>query len=231
MKRISLFLIIVGVIISIVPIGGALYTRYKQKSLLDRWEDVANDYAELQSIFEDKSKVKESLKQNNREKAPNSVENSSVTGFLKDNEIRDSKAVDNKKSDLQKVLGILLIDKIGVKLPVVEGVKKEDLKIAAGHIPGTSELGGVGNAVVAAHRNYTFGSFFNRLDELQIGDKIEVSTKKGTYKYIVYKKLIVEPTDTSVLNRNNKDKVLTLITCHPMYIASHRLIIHARVME
>jgi sortase A len=129
----------------------------------------------------------------------------------------------------QKVLGIMRIDKIKVKSPVVEGVKAENLKVGLGHIPGTSEIGQVGNTAIAGHRSYTFGRFFNRLDELENDDEIVIAAGDKTYTYKVYEKLIVEPSDTSVLSSDDKESILTLITCHPIYIASHRLIIHARL--
>jgi len=100
-------------------------------------------------------------------------------------------------------------------------------RVGAGQVSGTTKLGDIGNAALAAHRSHTYGRMFNRLDELEIGDKIIVETKDGTFEYTVYKKHVVEPTDLSVLNKNNKDRVLTLITCTPIYTATHRLIIHA----
>ena len=50
-------------------------------------------------------------------------------------------------------------------------------------------------------------------------------------KYIVYEKLIVKPDDVSVIKGDKSDSILTLVTCTPIYIASHRLIIHARLEE
>ena len=51
------------------------------------------------------------------------------------------------------------------------------------------------------------------------------------YEYIVYEKLIVEPSEVSVLNRNSDFRVLTLVTCDPMINPTHRLIIHAYLPE
>lgn len=69
--------------------------------------------------------------------------------------------------------------------------------------------------------------FFNRLNEIEVGDIIEVVANNKTFKYTVYETLIVEPTDISVLYRNDEDKVLTLVTCEPVKNPTHRLIVHA----
>ena len=76
------------------------------------------------------------------------------------------------------MLGLIEIKKIKVNLPIVEGVESSNLKAGIGHIPGSAGLGQLGNSALAGHRSYTFGNFFNRLDELQIGDIITITTKR-----------------------------------------------------
>jgi sortase A len=129
----------------------------------------------------------------------------------------------------QKMLGLIEIKKINVNLPIVEGVESRNLKAGIGHIPGSAGLGQLGNSALAGHRSYTFGNFFNRLDELQIGDSITISTKKSKYTYTIYEKLVVLPEDVYVLKGTNDESIITLITCTPVRVATHRLIIHARL--
>ena len=114
-------------------------------------------------------------------------------------------------------------------MPIVEGTTEANLSVGIGHIPGTAGLGKPGNSALAGHRNYTFGRFFSRLDELKKGDKVILVTKTDTYTYIVYDKLVVLPTNVSVLNYKEKDNIITLITCTPMNKSTHRLIVHARL--
>jgi len=131
----------------------------------------------------------------------------------------------------QNVLGIIKIKKIKVVAPIVEGVKSSNLKVGVGHIPGTAAPGQPGNSALAGHRSYTFGKFFNRLDELVIGDEISITTKKEDLKFEVYKIHTVTPEDISVLKGSKDDSIITLITCTPIYVASHRLIVQARLTE
>lgn len=129
-------------------------------------------------------------------------------------------------------LGVLSIPKIDLTLPVVEGTGKAALKVAAGHVSETAEIGNVGNAVVAAHRSYTKGQFFNRLDELTIGDAVEYRTKGGeTLSFRVYDVETLEPGDASVFDIRLGQSDLTLYTCTPVRVASHRLAVHCELVE
>lgn len=127
------------------------------------------------------------------------------------------------------VIGIISIDAIDLKLPILEGATKKNMKHAAAHMSETTALGQVGNAAIAAHRAHTEGRLFNRLDEVSMGDEILVQNEKEKYKYKVYNIVIVEPTDLSVLDKNDEDAIITLITCDPMINPTHRLIVQAKL--
>ena len=120
---------------------------------------------------------------------------------------------------------VIAIPKIGLDEVVVEGVGVEELKKGVGHYPDTRMPGEKGNAALAGHRT-TYGHPFNRLDELNGGDEISVTTRAGTFKYAVSEKKVVTPDSVEVLD-NSPDNRLTLTTCHPKYSAEQRLIIVA----
>ncbi len=122
---------------------------------------------------------------------------------------------------------LVRIPKINCTEPVKEGVDRYALAASLGHEPETVLPGEAGNCVIAGHRNYTFGKYFNRLNEVEVGDTIYVDTVCDTYEYTVEEIKIVEPTDLSVLD-NTEDEILTLYTCTPIYIATHRLVIIAK---
>lgn len=75
-------------------------------------------------------------------------------------------------------------------------------------------------------RYYVFGKYFNRLGEVTPGDVIELETKDNIYEYEVVSIEVVEPEDVSVLDYA-EGKNLTLITCTPFMVGTHRLIVHA----
>ena len=88
----------------------------------------------------------------------------------------------------------------------------------------------MGNCVIAGHRNYTFGTYFNRLNEVQVGDMIYFDTRTETYAYQVSEIQVVEPDDLEILDDRDSEQ-LTLYTCTPLYIATHRLVVIADRVE
>ncbi|MBE5906118.1 MAG: class D sortase [Lachnospiraceae bacterium] len=145
-------------------------------------------------------------------------------------EVRAAKERGNKPKKVklpQGVLYVLRIPKIDTEDPVKEGVSKSALAAALGHESSTVNPGETGNCVIAGHRNYTFGKFFNRLDEVECGDRIYIDTPEETYTYQVQSVKVVEPTEISILE-NTSEEQLTLYTCTPIYIATHRLVVIAK---
>jgi sortase A len=249
MKKLSWVLIIAGLLITAYPLLDKAYSIYLQTKLVVDWdldlddadmsEETTAGYEQLQAVFEDglngesgtevgSGAAAETTPQPDNSGLPSeqSAEQSAPTETAQSEQTQKPTPKPAKQQQF-KAIGKIQIEKIGVDIPVLEGTSKSNLRLGAGHIKGTTKLGGVGNAALAAHRSHAYGKMFNRLDELDVGDKILVETADGTYEYTVFKKLVVEPDDMSVLNRYDKDRVLTLITCTPLYTATHRLIVHA----
>lgn len=71
-----------------------------------------------------------------------------------------------------EALGVLTIPKIDLSVVIGQGVDDGTLRYAVGHFDGTALPGTAGNCCVAGHRNYTWGKFFNRLNEVTVGDEL-----------------------------------------------------------
>lgn len=215
MRKFSYLLILVGVLIMLYPTASEWYSDRQQEKLLEEavmsYEesipppDLENSYAEVTQILAEESVLDTEPQPQETEKPEPEIE---VGG---------------------KVIAIIEIDKIDLKLPVLEGATKANLKHAAAHMKETAPLGESGNAAIAAHRARTTGRLFNRLNEVVIGDVVTVKTSDKVYNYEVYDISVVDPSDVSVLNGNNDDKILTLITCDPLVNPTHRLIVHAKL--
>jgi sortase A len=124
------------------------------------------------------------------------------------------------------LVGRLDIAERKISVVVLEGVEDDALGIAAGHVPGTSLPGSNGNIVIAAHRD----TFFRELRNIDLGDRIQLSTPAGTFDYFVSNTEIVNPSETRVLESSGHSE-LTLITCYPFSFlgaAPQRFIVHAR---
>jgi sortase A len=116
---------------------------------------------------------------------------------------------------------------IGVDAPVVEGDDWESLKQGAGHHIGSANPGESGNCIVSAH-NDIFGQIFRYLPDLDLSDEIFVHTASQVYRYVVTQKRFVEPTDVSVMYPASSP-VLTLISCYPYGIDTHRIVVTAEL--
>lgn len=117
--------------------------------------------------------------------------------------------------------------------PVLEGTSLDLLKDGVGHYPGTALPGGVGNLALAGHR-VTYGKPFNRVEELVEGDAVVVETEQAWFTYRVTTHEIVSPRDVDVIAPVPGDptavpteRMLTMTTCHPMFSARERYIVHA----
>jgi len=119
------------------------------------------------------------------------------------------------------------IPAIGVDAPVVEGDDWEPLKQGAGHHVGSANPGESSNCVISAH-NDIFGEIFRDLPDLDLGDETFVYTASQVYRYVVTQKRIIEPTDVSVMYPTSSP-VLTLISCYPYGIDTHRIVVIAEL--
>jgi sortase A len=126
-----------------------------------------------------------------------------------------------------EAVAIVRIPTIGVDKAVVEGVGVPDLKKGPGHYPQTPMPGQPGNAAIAGHRT-TYGAPFSRLDELDPGDEIRVTTRQGRFRFQVERTQVVKPNQVEVLAPPADGRAhLTLTTCNPRYSARERLVVHA----
>lgn len=127
--------------------------------------------------------------------------------------------------------GIINIEKIQLYEAILKGTTENNLNIGVAKVDGCGEVGEVGNYVIAGHRSRRYGRHFNRLNELEPGDEIEIITKDLSYKYIVYDKLVVKSEDVWVLKGNDKDEVITLVTCDYSMKPTGRLILKGKLVE
>ena len=123
----------------------------------------------------------------------------------------------------------LVIAKIGVDAPVISGDDWEDLKKGIGHRLGTANPGESGNMVVSAH-NDIYGEIFRDLSKLEPGDEVRIYTDDATFRYIVNTVEIVEPTRVEVMDPTDYP-ILTMITCYPYLLDTHRVAVVADLAE
>jgi sortase A len=123
----------------------------------------------------------------------------------------------------------VVIPSIGARVKIVEGVDWEQLKKGAGHLIGSANPGERGNCFIAGH-NDIYGEPFRYLEDVKVGDKITVYASQQPYTYIVRATRIVEPDDVSIMYPTSSP-ILTLMTCYPYMIDTHRLAVIAELEE
>jgi sortase A len=123
----------------------------------------------------------------------------------------------------------IVIPKIEVDAPIVDGVTWEDLKKGVGHLPGSANPGERGNLYLAAH-NDIFGEIFRYLENLEVGDEYFIYAGEQEFRYVVTEKRIIEPTDVEVMLPTT-EPVATLQTCYPYLIDTHRLVVIGELAE
>ncbi len=119
------------------------------------------------------------------------------------------------------------IPAIGVDAPVVLGDDWEQLKKGVGWHIGSGLPGQRGNVVLSAH-NDIYGEIFRDLDQLRPGDEIYIHTQRNVYTYVVTSTHIVKPTDVAWMDPT-REPMVTLISCYPYRVNTHRIIVRARL--
>ena len=128
------------------------------------------------------------------------------------------------------IMGYITIEKIGVELPIYHGTSDAVLQVAAGHLEGTSlPVGGAStHAVISAHRGLPSAKLFTNLDQLEVGDTFTITVLDRTLTYEVDYFTDTVPTETDSLKVSEGKDYITLMTCTPYGINTHRLLVRGR---
>ena len=125
------------------------------------------------------------------------------------------------------VMAYIDIPQIGVYLPVQHGTEADTLERAVGHVVGTSlPVGGSStHAVLSAHSGMASSKLFSDIDQLEKGDKFYIHVLGEVLAYEVDAINTVLPTDTSLLQIEEGKDLVTLVTCTPFGVNTHRLLV------
>ncbi len=131
------------------------------------------------------------------------------------------------------IMGYLEIPKIDVNLPIYHGAGPVALENGVGHIEGTSlPIGGTGtHAVLSGHRGLPSAKMLTDLDQLEIGDIFLIKVLNETLAYKVDQILTVLPTETESMAIDEDKDLVTLVTCTPYGVNTHRLLVRGERTE
>lgn len=128
------------------------------------------------------------------------------------------------------IMGYVDIPLIQVKIPIYHGTSEGVLQIAAGHLEGSAiPVGGKNtHSVISAHRGLPSAKLFTDLDKLVVGDYFTIHILGQIYTYEVEEILIVEPHEISKLAIIPDGDYVTLMTCTPYGVNSHRMLLRSK---
>lgn len=131
------------------------------------------------------------------------------------------------------VMGYIKIPKISVSLPIYHTTEKSVLEKGVGHLQGSAlPVGGEGtHCVLSAHRGLPSAALFTDLNLLETGDKFFIYVLDRSLAYEVDQILEVEPDETESLDVSETEDLVTLITCTPYGVNSHRLLVRGHRVE
>ena len=199
-KILAAIFIMAGLAAMSVPLFYHFYGNHKTNELIGQFEQSVE-----QEHKEDGKKEEEKKAETEDTKAPVSEEDAALLSS-------------------GNVIGLIEIEALELKYPVVEGTDSKQLAYGIGHIPDTAAIGSIGNCVLAGHRGSRYGTYFKYLNRLSAGDTVKVMDKEGNvYLYEVVSWEVVGPYDNSV-KAQGEERSLTLLTCENS--GTMRLIYH-----
>ena len=196
-KSIAGVCIAAGIVLMAVPAFNAIHGRYETNKLMEQFEqslEGANGHErERQTEIDGETKEAEGIQ-------------------------TEGEAGDDEENAIllfggQNVIGVIEIESLNIKYPVLEGTGKKQLDYAICHIPETADIGDAGNCVLCGHNGGRNGIFFTYLNRITLGDTVKVTDKEGMiHLYEAAQTKIISPYDGSVKERTGEE-ILILLTC------------------
>ena len=211
-----------GLSLLLYPFVANQWNNYRQKQLISGYEQVVSDKEAAEGIDYDAERKK--AEDYNEALLPCVLPDSFA--------LAESSGVDpvymntlNIAGD--EMMGSVEIPKINIKIPIYHTTEEDVLNKGAGHLEGSSlPVGGANtHAVISAHRGLPSASLFTDLDQMKVGDHFLLHVLDETLCYEVDKISVVKPEDTSALAVEDGQDLVTLLTCTPYGVNTHRLLI------
>lgn len=212
-----------GLSLLLYPFVANEWNNYRQKRLISTYESQVSELeAEGAIDYEAEWKRAEAY---NKALLPSILPDSFAIASAADEPDKEYMSCLNITDD--GMMGIVEIPKINIKLPIYHTTDEEVLAKAAGHLEGSSlPIGGENShAVISAHRGLPSAALFTDLDKLKDGDHFLIHVLDDTLCYEVDQISVVEPEETNSLAVEDGEDLVTLLTCTPYGVNSHRLLV------
>lgn len=224
-KLTYIFMIIMGICVMLYPITIGYVNSNKEHQTISTYT------SDLKSITE--AKYVDMLKE--AEKYNQSLTDSDILdAFSSDNDTFIKKEyIDLLNINDNDVMGYIKIPKIDVSLPIYHGTSSKVLQKGVGHLENSSlPIGGEGtHAILSSHRGLPSSKLFSDLNQLAEGDMFYIHILDQILAYKVDQVMIVEPSNVENLKITEGEDYVTLVTCTPYAINTHRLLVRGSRVE
>lgn len=204
-----------GILLLLLPFGLKFYGNHRQQEFVSTYEREVEkiEGSKLQSILEAAYTYNEEL-------------------YLSD-EFHEEEYESQLNMFGNGVMGSVEIPKIDVKLPVYHGTEEEILTNGIGHLKESSlpVKGENCHSVLTGHRGLPEAQLFTRLDEIEMSDMFYLNICGEQFSYRVCDVQIVKPEDVEILEIQPGRSLVSLITCTPYGINTHRLVVTGEYLE
>lgn len=214
-----IFLLLLGTTLIVFPYFANLYNQEHNSSVITNYVEKIEQYnkEETNDLIESAKEYNERLRNTN----------------LKTIKLPDDLASEYKKQlniDSDGIMGYLEIDKIELKLPIYHYSDNNSLSMGVGHVEYTSlPIGGKSShAVLAGHSGLRTKTYFNGLFDLEIGDRFVISILDDKLTYQIDNISEVLPNDLNNTKIIEGEDYCTLLTCSPIGVNSHRLLVRGK---
>lgn len=205
--------------------------------IIGNWLSTKDHYTVISKHNEVLAQMSKEEKELEREKAKQYNESLTETAipiidpFSEDQETREKDTETNTSYynvlDIGETMGHIEIPSINVNLPIYHGISDDVLSQGIGHMSNSSfPIGGLGtHTALTGHRGLPSSKLFRDLDKVEVDDVFYIHTLDETLAYKIDDIQIVLPSETNWLEMKEDKDYVTLITCEPYMINTHRLLV------
>ena len=219
-NHLTTFIILAGIIIVSYPVISQMYYNYVNQQTINDF-----DSGRKQLTSEEIDKRIQLAQAYNA-----SLQNFAITDPYTEEQLEQGRTEYARMLTVREKIASIHIPDIEINLPIYAGSGEDVLQKGVGHLEGTSlPIGGVNShAVLTGHNGLPNSRLFTDLDKLKVGDKFYITNIKETLAYQIDSITIIEPTDFSSLVIFPNQDYVTLLTCTPYMINSHRLLVRGQ---
>lgn len=217
---ILIFLLLFGIALMAYPYVSAVYSERVRSVIQTEYQEAVEDPAKAEEIT--------ALRQ-----AAIEYNHKLYSGLISPLDTEANGYFQQLKLSGSSIMCYIRIPAIDVSLPVYHGIGSEALSVGAGHMPQTSlPIGGENtHAVISAHTGMASSAMFSDIGLLEPGDLVYIDVLGETLTYQVYDSETVLPVEVDYVKIQTGKDLLTLVTCTPINVNTHRLLVHCERIE